>query len=38
MGVGGPREAFSFRGAEIAAKTTTGDIIKYIHLQMYNEI
>lgn len=37
MGVGGPREAFSFNGAEIAAKTTTGDMIKYIHLQMCNE-
>lgn len=39
MGVGGPREALSFRGAEIAAKTTTGDIaLKWIRLEMYNEI
>lgn len=26
MGVGGPRDAFSFRGAEIAAKATTVDV------------
>lgn len=37
MGVGGPREALSFRGAEIAAKTTTGHIMTYIHLQMDND-